>query len=111
MHLYGDGDPPAALAEALAEDLEGRGVLLEAAEACRLAGAPRDTGWPGLGARVAVLREGAYFHFEQTPERMAANARNLDRFVANHGSLTAEELLVPTVLAGLDELQAVGCRL
>ncbi|MBI3894281.1 MAG: alkaline phosphatase family protein [Candidatus Wallbacteria bacterium] len=107
MHLYGDGAPPAEIRAALSADFEGRGTVLEPAEASALAG--REAGSSNhlegeLGARVVLLGAGASFELEVTPERSAATARNLDQLVSNHGSLTAQELLVPTVVAGLDEL-------
>ncbi|MBI4865783.1 MAG: alkaline phosphatase family protein [Candidatus Wallbacteria bacterium] len=112
MHLYGQGDPPAELADTLARDVEGLGVVLSSAEASELAGREPDEplGFleDELGARVVVLQAGAYLDLEVGLDRQQASARNLDQLVSNHGSLTAEELLVPTVVAGLDELEVGG---
>ncbi len=107
LHLYGDGPLPRELEETLQRDIGDLGCILTRAEANELSGAP--AGDPGdqagdLGSRVVALHEGAHVEFEMTEERRRWREQNLETFVSNHGSLTPEELLVPTVIAGLDDL-------
>ncbi|MBI3963015.1 MAG: alkaline phosphatase family protein, partial [Deinococcus sp.] len=109
VHVYCAPEHSALARSLLAEDVGDIGSILSSEEAAELAGGAGQV-HPDfrqrMGELVVVLHPGGRFKLikEEKDPAHAPASPYFDFYTSNHGSLTASELLVPTLFATLQDL-------